>query len=359
MSEAAILNTPPASWTAGDLEALLTAPAERHADICRRADELTRKRHGDQVTYVVNRNINFSNSCSVRCHFCAFHRTSKPEVIRLSVDDILARAQETPWVTELCIQGGIDEEYELTFYEDLVRALKQWKPSIHLHAFSPQEIISLAGREELGIPEVLGRLKTAGLDSIPGTASEILVDEVRKLVSPRRLSTDDWTYVVETAHTLGIRSSATMMYGHVESPLHRAKHLMKIRHLQEKTKGFTEFVPMPFMSDNTALERARLVPQGSRVPKETVERVIAVSRLYLDDVIPNIQTSWVKTSIFTAADTLRTGANDLGGTLYEENITRLAGGSAGEQMAPEDFRRAAELVGLKAVERDTLYRLKA
>jgi 7,8-didemethyl-8-hydroxy-5-deazariboflavin synthase CofH subunit len=353
-----ILNKPASEWTAVDIEALLTAPPETHAAICRRADELTRKRHGDRVTYVVNRNINFSNTCSIRCHFCAFHATHKPEQFRLSVADVVAKANETPFVSELCIQGGIDEAIELGFYEDLVRALKQWKPTIHIHAFSPQEIISLAAREELGVGEILARLRTAGLDSIPGTASEILEDDIRKLVSPRRLTAGDWQYVVETAHTLGIRSSATMMYGHVETPLHRAKHMVKIRRLQEKTRGFTEFVPMPFMADNTALERANLVRPGQRVSFADVERTLAVSRLYFDDVIPNIQTSWVKTNIAFAAGTLRTGANDLGGTLYEENITRLAGGSAGEYTSPEEFQNAAARVGLTAVERDTLYRIK-
>lgn len=350
----AILARAAASWSRADLELLLSTPAEAGAVIAEAADALTQRRHGDQVTYVVNRNVNFTNHCTVRCFFCAFYRSeNSPEAFRLTVDDVVERVASTPHVTELCIQGGIDHAFGLDYYEQLLKALKRWKPSIHLHAFSPQEIRSLSERERLSVGAVLERLRGAGLDSMPGTAAEILVDRVRDRVAPRRLRADDWGYIVETAHRMGLRTSATMMFGHLESHADRAEHMARIRRLQEDTGGFTEFVPMPFLSQDTALGRAKLVLQETELPE--LERVTAVSRLYFDDVIGNIQASWVKAGHDGAVALLRAGANDLGGTLYEESISRLAGGTAGEYMAPEDFHRLAGLAGRKAVERTTLY----
>lgn len=350
----ALLARPAVSWSRADLELLLTAPTEAGPGIAAAADSLARRRHGDQVTYVVNRNVNFTNHCSVRCFFCAFHRPEhSPDAFRLSVGDVVERVASTPEVTELCIQGGIDDAFGLSYYEDLLAALKRWKPSIHLHAFSPQEIWSLSEREAVPVDQVLERLRGAGLDSMPGTAAEILVPRVRDRVSPRRVRADDWAFIVETAHGKGLRTSATMMFGHLESPAERAEHMQRIRRLQELTGGFTEFVPMPFLAQDTALGRAKLVLHATELPE--LARVTAVSRLFFDDVIGNIQASWVKAGHAGAVALLQAGANDLGGTLYEESISRLAGGSAGEYMAPEDFHRLAGLAGRKAVERTTLY----
>lgn len=349
-----LLTRPVLSWSRADLEFLLTAPAAAGPAITAAADALARRRHGDRVTYVVNRNVNFTNHCSVRCFFCAFHRSdSSPDAFRRNVDDIVARVASTPEVTELCIQGGIDHAFGISYYEDLLRALKHWKPSIHLHAFSPQEIWSLTERERLTVGQVLERLRGAGLDSMPGTAAEILVARVRDQVSPRRVRAEDWAFIVETAHGMGLRTSATMMFGHLESAAERAEHMLRIRRLQEKTGGFTEFVPMPFLAQDTALGRAKLVLHATGLPE--LERVTAVSRLFFDDVIGNIQASWVKAGLRGAVALLQAGANDLGGTLYEESISRLAGGTAGEYLAPEDFHRLAGLAGRKAVERTTLY----
>lgn len=355
----AILTRPAATWSVDNLATLLDAPADAEAELAAAADALTTRRHGDVVTYVVNRNLNFSNQCTIRCHFCAYWRTPKhPEAFRLTPAEAVARVSETPWVTEVCIQGAIDLELPFRFYKGLLRAIKQWKPSVHLHAFSPQEIYSLAQREKEPVEKILGQLRDAGLDSMPGTAAEILVDSVRLINSPRRLSVGQWTHVIETAHRMGIRTSATMMFGHVERTMDRAHHFVKLRRIQEKTRGFTEFVPMPFMSQNTALRRAGYV-DGSPVASTTLERILAVSRLYFDDIIPNIQVSWVKAGPAQAARALRTGANDLGGTLYEENITRLAGGQYGVLMTPEDFHAIAQMAGRRAVERRTLYELVA
>lgn len=350
----AVLARAAASWSRADLERLLTAPPEAGAEIAAAADALTQRRHGNQVTYVVNRNVNFTNHCTVRCFFCAFYRSeNSPDAFRLTVEDVVARVASTPHVSELCIQGGIDHAFGLGYYEDLLKALKRWKPSIHLHAFSPQEIWSLSERERLSVGDVLGRLRGAGLDSMPGTAAEILVARVRDQVAPRRVRADDWAFIVETAHRMGLRTSATMMFGHLESPAERAEHMARIRRLQEHTGGFTEFVPMPFLSQDTALGRAKLVLHEAELPE--LARVTAVSRLYFDDVIGNIQASWVKAGQDGAVALLQAGANDLGGTLYEESISRLAGGTAGEYMAPEDFHRLAASAGRTAVERTTLY----
>jgi CofH subfamily radical SAM domain protein len=252
------------------------------------------------------------------------------------------------------MQGGIDVALGLPYYAKMVESIKAWRPGLHLHAFSPQEIHSLAERENKSVAQVLSKLLEAGLDSMPGTAAEILDDRVRKAISPRRLTVAQWEQVVTAAHTLGIPTSATMMFGHLESNANRAAHLMRIRRLQEKTSGFTEFVPMPFMPCNTALQRARLLPDSQPATAENAH-IIAVSRLVLDDVLPNIQVSWVKNGLQEAAAALRAGANDLGGTLYEENITRLAGGTHGTHATPLEFRRVARSVGLRARERTTLY----
>lgn len=354
-SPAALLTRDPARWSAADLAALLTAPAAFRPALEAAADDRARARHGREVTYVVNRNVNLTNHCSVRCGFCAFYRMPRsPEAYRKSPEQAVADvAATTPHVTEICLQSGIDDAYRLDDWVRLVRLFKAWRPGVHLHAFSPQEIWSLSLLEGVEVEAVLDRLREAGLDSMPGTAAEVLVPAVRRRVAPRRLPVEAWERVVEAAHRRGLRTSATMMFGHLESPADRAAHLVRIRRLQERTGGFTEFVPMPFLPANTALQRAGRV--ASQAPLDDVALVTAVSRLYLDDVIANVQASWVKAGQVGAARLLQAGANDLGGTLYEESISRSAGGTAGEMMTPEDFSRVARMAGRVAVERTTGY----
>jgi FO synthase len=348
--------TEPLSETA--IRTLLDAPEEFDDRIAAAADALARMRCGDAVTYVVNRNINFTNKCNIRCHFCAFHRPdSSPEQFTLSVGDCVAALLETPSVTEVCIQGGIHDNLGLDYYEEMVRQLKAVRPDVHIHAFSPQEIQALAMRENIDEWGILTRLKQAGLDSMPGTAAEILVPHVRKAVSPRRLTVGEWTHIVVTAHQLGIRTSATAMVGHVESSEDFADHLLQIRDIQTQTGGFTEFVPMPFMPAETALKRADKVKEAMTFRR--YRRIVAVSRLALDPLILNIQVSWPKVGLHSASSLLRAGANDLGGTLYQESITRAAGGAHGEYQSPEAFRSAAKEAGLWAVQRTTLYGQRA
>ncbi len=352
-----LLTRSPGELSEADLETLLSAGPSLHDAIGEVGGALARKRHGRRVSYIVNRNLNFTNICEVRCHFCAFYRTpAQGGTFVVSPLSAVHRLVDTPEISEVCIQGGINPDLSLAYYVLLIELIKSWRKDVHVHAFSPQEVWSLAEREERPLQEVLEVLKGAGLDSMPGTASEILVDEVRRKVAPRRLTSAQWEQVVKTAHRLGIRTSACMMFGHVESMRDRARHLGVIRRIQEETGGFTEFVPMPFMPGGTALQRMGWVRDETSVAD--VERMVAVSRLSLDDVIPNIQTSWPKLGLEAAAATLHMGANDIGGTLYEESITRSAGGTHGEYHSPDELRAAILGAGLEPVERDTIYQVR-
>ncbi|WP_309493365.1 5-amino-6-(D-ribitylamino)uracil--L-tyrosine 4-hydroxyphenyl transferase CofH [Candidatus Hecatella orcuttiae] len=322
------------------------------------ADWVRRRRVGDIVTYVVNWNINFTNICGTGCRFCAFSRSPRdPEAYLLSPAQVAAKAEEA-WrqgATEVCIQGGLHPEVDLGFYEALLRAVKRTVPSIHIHAFSPMEVVYAASKGGLGLEETLRRLKEAGLDSMPGTAAEVLVDEVRRVVCPEKISVGKWVQVVETAHRLGIPTTATIMYGHVESPIHQARHLAVVREVQKKTRGFTEFIPLTFIPWKTALFREGDSKAGATGAEDL--RMYAVSRLMLAGWVDNIQVSWVKLGPKLAQVALNAGANDLGGTLMEENISRAAGASSGQCLLPEEMERMIRDLGRIPAQRTTTYQL--
>ena len=322
------------------------------ADAIRKADV------GDDVTYVVNRNLNFTNVCFVGCRFCAFKRQRwEPDAYNQSVETLLAKVQEAVdrGATEICMQGGINPDMPPFTYRDILIAIKLAFPAIHMHAFSPMEVMYGARRTNLSYVEYLSMLKEHGLGTIPGTAAEILDDEVREILSHKKVDVRTWVDIITTAHRLGIPSTATIMYAHVETSRHIAAHLQLIRDIQSETGGFTEFVPLRFIHDNTEMYRDGLV--GDPPPKGMYDlRMYACTRLLLRGSIANLQTSWVKINHELAQLSLRAGCNDFGGTLMEESISREAGADAGEYTPVEEIRRLIHGVGRRAVERTTLYR---
>ncbi|MBI4496107.1 MAG: 5-amino-6-(D-ribitylamino)uracil--L-tyrosine 4-hydroxyphenyl transferase CofH, partial [Deltaproteobacteria bacterium] len=302
---------------------------EVEADLSPAADSLRRELVGDVVTYVVNRNINFTNICTGACGFCAFRRRpgSKAGYL-LTLGEILEKARSAveAGATEVCIQGGLHPELGLDFYTGLLRSIKEACPDLHIHAFSPMEVWRMSQRAGTGLDCMLGALRDHGLDSLPGTAAEILDDEVRRRICPGKLSTQQWVEVVTTAHRLGLRTTATMMFGHIETWQHRVRHLEVLRGIQQSTGGFTELVLLPFVPGLTPLARRY---QLGPVPLEEILKVTAYARLFLGKDLPNIQNSWVKIGLEGATRSLSCGANDLGGTLGEESISRCAGASLG------------------------------
>jgi FO synthase len=339
---------------------LFQARGDAFAAVCAAADRLRRQVNGDVVSYVVTRNINYTNICYFRCQFCAFSKGKLSENLRgrpydLDLPEIRRRVEEA-WergATEVCLQGGIHPEYTGATYLSISRAIKEAVPEIHIHAFSPLEVWQ--GAKTLGrpVPEFLRELKAAGLSSLPGTAAEILDDEVRAVICPDKIKTAEWLEVMEAAHSTGLRSTVTIMYGHADRYEHWARHLLRIRGLQEKTGGFTEFVPLPFVPMETPIYlkgRARRGPTW----REAV-LMHAVARLTLHPVITNIQTSWVKMGSEGAAFCLEAGANDLGGTLMNESITRAAGAVHGQEMPPESMERVIRALGREPRQRTTLY----
>jgi FO synthase len=312
---------------------------------------------GDEVTYVVNRNINFTNICYTGCRFCAFaQRATDADSYTLSAEQIAERVREA-WAdgaTEICMQGGIDPKLPATGYFELARTVKAAAPEIHLHAFSPMEVVNGAARANLSIAEFLLGLKEAGVDSLPGTAAEILDDEVRWVLTKGKLPTSAWIEVVTTAHRLGIPTTATMMFGHVDHPRHWVAHLRLLARLQDETGGFTEFVPLPFVHHQSPIYLAGLARAGAS--QREVKAVHAMARILLHGRIANIQTSWVKLGEQGAADMLASGANDLGGTLMEETISRMAGSEYGSRRSVAELVAVAALAGRPARQRSTLYR---
>jgi FO synthase len=327
----------------------------------RAADEVRLARVGETVTYVVNRNINFTNVCYVGCRFCAFaQRRDDPDAYTLSLDEVADRAAEA-WAfgaTEVCMQGGIHPDLPADHYARVVRAVKDRVPDIHVHAFSPMEVVTGAARAGVAITAFLAGLQEAGLDTIPGTAAEILDDEVRWVLTKGKLPTAGWVEVMRAAHALGIRSTSTMMFGHVDEPRHWAAHLWLLRRLQEDHRsqgwaGFTEFVPLPFVHAQSPIYLAGVARPGPTW--EDTLRVHAVARLVLQGAIDNIQLSWVKLGSDRAVDLLHAGVNDLGGTLMEETISRMAGADHGVRKDPEELRSLAAAAGRPAAERTTDY----
>jgi FO synthase len=341
-----------------DEEALALFQAEGPAldALCRVADDLRAEAVGDEVTYVINRNINFSNVCYVGCRFCAFaQREVDAESYTLTLTEVADRAEEA-WgrgATEVCVQGGIHPELPGTFYFDLIEAVKARVPEMHLHAFSPMEVLNGATKLGVSYAEFLTESKARGLGTIPGTAAEILDDEVRWVLTKGKLPADAWEEIVRTAHGLGIRSSSTIMFGHVDAPPHWVAHLRRLARIQADTGGFTEFVPLPFVHRNAPIYLA-----GKARPGATFEeslRMHAIARILLDGLIPNIQVSWVKLGVDTCQAILQAGANDFGGTLMEETISRMAGAEWGIEMTPDRFDEAILEIGRTPAVRTTTY----
>jgi FO synthase subunit 2 len=325
------------------------------------ADELRRQQVGDTVTYVVNRNINFTNVCIKHCTFCAFSRDHREEEgYFLPLDEVVRRAQEA-WdlgATEVCIQAGLPPKLPGRYYIDICRAIKKVLPEMHLHAFSPEEILYGSLRSTLPIREYLGELKAAGLGTLPGTSAEILDDEIRDVISRGRITTRQWIEVITTAHSLGIRTTSTIMYGHIETPLDWVRHMDLLRQIQHDTGGFTEFVPLSLIHQEAPMYRRGLVP-GVR-PGATGTEVVkmhALARLMLGRSLRNIQASWVKEGPKLAQYLLTCGANDLGGTLINESISTSAGAPYGQLVPPRELRRMIRAAGRLPAQRTTTYDL--
>jgi FO synthase len=325
------------------------------------ADEVRAAAAGETVRYVVNRNINYTNLCSFRCRFCAFSKGKTAETLRgqpydLALEEVGRRAEEA-WArgaTEVCMQGGIHPAYTGETYVALLRAVKRAVPRMHVHAFSPLEVTHGARSLGVSIAAFLARLRDEGLGSLPGTAAEILDDAVRARICPDKLSAGEWIEVVEAAHRAGLRTTSTIMFGHVETPHAWARHLLAVRDLQERTGGITEFVPLPFVH----MEAPMFLKEGARCGPTWRETLLmhAVARLALHPLIPNIQVSWVKLGPEGAAACLAAGANDLGGTLMNESISRAAGNEHGEELPPERMEALIRRTGRQPGQRTTLYR---
>ncbi|MFB4306027.1 bifunctional FO biosynthesis protein CofGH [Actinomadura sp. GTD37] len=346
----------PAGLSDDEALALLHADGPELDVLASLADDLRRETVGDDVTYVVTRNINFTNVCYTGCRFCAFaQRRTDADAYTLSLSQVGDRVDEA-WAagaTEICMQGGIHPDLPGTAYFDLAREVKQRAPEIHLHSYSPMEVVNGASRTDLSIREWLQAAKEAGVDSLPGTAAEILDDDVRWVLTKGKLPTDQWVEVVTTAHEIGIPTTSTMMYGHVDTPSHWVAHIKLLRSIQERTGGFSEFVLLPFVHHNSPIYLAGLARPGPTV-RENVA-VHALARILLHGAIPNIQTSWVKLGDEQCTRVLQGGVNDLGGTLMEETISRMAGSENGSFKPISDLEAIAERAGRPAKQRTTLY----
>ena len=322
------------------------------------SDTLRRERVGDVVTYIVNRNINFTNICFVGCRFCAFSRAPRESDAYFHSFEEIARRSTEAWelgAREVCVQGGLPRDLDPFYYRDLLRAIKQATPQMHIHAFSPMEVVYGVQLTGMPVADYLAMLKDAGLGTLPGTAAEILDDGVREQIERIKLKVDQWVEVIKTAHRLGIRTTSTMMYGHTESEEHWVRHIMLLRDIQKETGGFTEFVPLGFVHELTQLYRS-----GDARPGPTLDehlKVHALSRLMLSGYIDNVQVSWVKMSRDVAQACLQAGANDYGGTLIDENISRLAGSTSGQYMQVEEFHRRIRELNRIPAERTTTYQI--
>ncbi|MGN9783638.1 bifunctional FO biosynthesis protein CofGH [Nonomuraea sp. ZG12] len=346
----------PAGLSDAEAVALLSADGEALEELTGIADELRRQAVGDEVTYVVNRNINFTNVCYTGCRFCAFaQRRTDADAYTLSLDQVAARAEEA-WragATEVCMQGGIHPDLPGTAYFDIARAVKARTPGMHVHAFSPMEVINGASRTNLSIEDWLHAAKEAGVDSLPGTAAEILDDEVRWVLTKGKLPAQEWVDVITTAHRVGLPTTSTMMYGHVDTHLHWVRHIKLIRRLQEETGGFSEFVLLPFVHTSAPIYLAGIARPG---PTARENRAVhALARILLHGAISNIQCSWVKLRDDLCHHVLKGGVNDLGGTLMEETISRMAGSENGSYKTISELREMVELTGRPVRQRTTEY----
>ena len=323
------------------------------------ADQLRRETVGDAITYVVNRNINFTNVCFVGCSFCGFGRgPAAADAYSLSFEEVVRRAREA-WergATEVCVQGGLPRDLDGFFYRDLLRAIKHAIPGMHVHAFSPMEMDYGVTKTGMALRDYLQMMKDEGLGSIPGTAAEILDDRVRKELSPNKLPVGRWVEIITTAHELGIPTTSTMMYGHVEQPADWVRHMLLLRSIQKRTGGFTEFVPLGFIHEKTRLYRHGRARPGAK--REEHLRVHALARVLLHGAIKNLQVSWVKLGFETSLACLQAGANDFSGTLMEESISKAAGATFGEYVSPEEFRARIRSIGRVPAERTTTYKIR-
>ena len=322
----------------------------RAADLAREQDK------GDDVSFVVNRNINFTNICQVGCSFCGFSRQKGSEdAYDHSLETLVAKARDAQacGATEVCIQGGIHPDKDHSDYHAMLSAIHSELPALHIHAFSPEEIDFGQRKSGMELADYLRWLVEAGLGSMPGTAAEILDDGVRRVVAPRKLKKQRWVEIVTAAHGIGLRSSSTIMYGHVESPRHVAEHLALLREIQKRTRGFTEFVPLGFIHERNVLFNHLGARAGSSMLEDV--RLVAAGRLFLRPWITNVQVSWVKMGPKLAQMALMAGANDLGGTLMEESISRESGSGYGEYLSAEEMRRLIRGIGRTPIERSTIY----
>jgi 5-amino-6-(D-ribitylamino)uracil---L-tyrosine 4-hydroxyphenyl transferase len=327
--------------------------------LARTADELRRQSAGDVITYVVNRNLNFTNICTVGCAFCGFSRgPNADDAYFHSNEALVEKAVEAVRLgaTEMCIQGGLPKRLDGYYYRDLLRTIKAALPETHIHAFSPMEIANGVEKTRMPLREYLAVLKEAGLGSIPGTAAEILDDDVRSRLSPNKLKVAQWVEIVRAAHELGIPTTSTMMYGHVETAEHWVRHILLLREIQKKTHAFTEFVPLGFIHSKTRLYQIGGARAGSSVEEHL--KVHALARLLLHGYIRNIQVSWVKMGFDVSLACLEAGANDFGGTLMEESISKAAGATFGESVSPNEFKSLIRSIGRIPAERTTTYRIR-
>jgi len=325
------------------------------------ADEIRRRRVGDVVTYVVNRNINFTNVCIKQCGFCAFSRDFREEEgYFLPTEEIVRRAKEAHQfgATEVCIQAGLPPDMKGDLYENICREIKKEIPDIHIHGFSPEEILYGATRSETSIEEFLKRMKEAGVDTLPGTSAEILDQKLRDKISPGRISVKDWEKVIKTAHKMGINTTSTMMFGHIETLEDRVRHIAKLREIQKETGGFTEFVPLNFIPDEAPMYKHQIhegIRQGAN--GNDVLLTHAIARIMLNNSINNLQMSWVKEGQKMSQLLLMWGANDFGGTLINESISTSAGSEHGQLLRPKEIRRLVKEIGRIPAERDTNYNI--
>jgi FO synthase len=339
---------------------LLGARGPELAAVCELADELRRDISGDTVTFVRNRNINYTNICTFKCRFCAFSKGPLSLNLRgdpylLGVEEIQARVVEAVGcgATEVCLQGGIHPDFDGDYYLDVARAVKAVAPDIHVHGFTALEVTEGARRLGMDLGEYLTLAKAAGLSTLPGTAAEILDDEVRAVICPDKINTEEWLEAHRIAHGVGLRSNVTIMFGHVERPVHVARHLVRTRTLQKETGGFTEFVPLPFVHMATPIFLTKRARKGPTFRELLLMQ--AVGRIAYREWIPNIQVSWVKTGIAGARQALQAGCNDLGGTLMDENISRAAGANHGQEADERDFHAIVDPLGRPLEQRNTLY----
>jgi 7,8-didemethyl-8-hydroxy-5-deazariboflavin synthase CofH subunit len=343
-----------------EITTLFSARGTEVAAVAQVADELRRATIGDVVTYVRNRNINYTNVCTFKCRFCGFSKGPRSLNLRgtpylLTLDDIAERVREA-WAvgaTEVCLQGGIHPSFDGDYYVDVTRAVKEAAPDIHVHGFTALEVTEGAKRLGEPLPDYLRRLMDAGLRTLPGTAAEILDDPVREILCPDKIDTDEWLEAHRAAHSVGLRSNITIMFGSVEAPESWARHMLRTRDLQAETGGFTEFVPLPFVHMAAPLYLQKRSRRGPTFRESVLMH--SVARIAYDGLVPNIQASWVKLGADGVRQLLQAGVNDLGGTLMDESISRSAGATHGQGMEADDFAAIVEPLGRTLAERTTLY----